>query len=140
VGAAGVAALGHTFFGKSKTYAYEGLEGLWDEAIAENKLMDDEVAARAENYSRDWGAAIEENNLKDEVYTLMKETNTEVGYFTGSGNLSVKQDLTHENIVGYRLSANGLRQIKYRLELAKCSYEKGTGPHVLSMHVPFDPF
>jgi len=81
--------------------------------------------SRESEINRAWGQAIKENNLKDEVSALMKKNKATIGYFTGYGNLSVRQDLNHRNIVGYDMPIKNLEYIKEQLE---------SGEKIITMH------
>lgn len=78
--------------------------------------------------------ATEEDGLRKEIKNLMEHANTSIGYFTGSGRLSVKQDLNHKNIMHcYHLSIKNLLKIKNQLQYSNF-YKGNKGPNIESMH------
>ena len=75
-----------------------------------------------------------EYKLRKEIRDEMKKTSTSVGYFTGSGRLSVKQDLNHENIMHcYHLTVKNLLKIRNQLQYSNF-YKGNKGPNIESMH------
>ena len=63
----------------------------------------------------DWGAAIEENDLRNEVSGFMKEMNFEVVYHRGSETRETIRRVNYKQIAGFDMPIRKLREIKKHL-------------------------
>jgi len=72
--------------------------------------------SEADTLKRDWDEAIKENNLREEVSVLMKQSNMIVTY---------EGRLTYKNIIRADISVRRLQEIKTKLEPYKDGHGRG---------------
>lgn len=90
-----------------------GLAGIANLIIVPTTLYSNDNSKNIK-LEKDWDEAIKENNLREEVSGLMKETNFSVDY-RKSFSSSVRR-INYKEIIGFDMHVEGLTEIKNRLE------------------------